>query len=43
MHTRPKRRHLPSVYDDIYRHNEKSWKKQKIKKQWMKYEKKQDR
>ena len=43
MHTRPKRRHLPSVYDDIYRHNEKSWKKQKIKKQWMKHEKKQDR
>jgi hypothetical protein len=34
---RPKRRHIPTSYDDIGRGNQKSWKRQsKKKKQWMK-------
>ena len=35
-YVRPKRKHLPTLYDDIPRGNQKSWKKQsKKKKQWM--------
>lgn len=34
---RPKRRHIPTAYDDIKRNYQKNWKKQsKKKKQWMK-------
>ena len=35
-YVRPKRKHLPTLYDDIPRGNQKSWKKQsKKRKQWM--------
>lgn len=38
-YVRPKRNHknLVSAWDDIPRHQDKSWKRQKIKRQWMKH------
>lgn len=37
--TRGKRKHLPSAYDDLWRSDisDKSWKRQKIKRQYMKH------